>query len=93
MAGPPWWAWYDTARWKQLRLKVFERDRYRCQHTGCCKVEGNTSKLICDHIKPHRGNEHLFWNEANLQTLCKPCHDKTKQQEEQATRQTQGVWY
>jgi 5-methylcytosine-specific restriction endonuclease McrA len=56
-------------------------------------VEGNTSLLVCDHIKPHRGKEELFWDEGNLQTLCKPCHDSLKQAEEQASLQHRGVWH
>ncbi|WP_308302390.1 HNH endonuclease signature motif containing protein [Bacillus sp. V5-8f] len=27
-----------------------------------------------DHIKPHKGNQALFWDSSNWQTLCKPCH-------------------
>jgi hypothetical protein len=26
----------------------------------------------------------LFWDEQNLQCLCKPCHDRLKQKEERA---------
>ena len=88
----PWRAWYNTAPWQALRLKVFLRDLYTCRMPGCGRLEGNTSKLVCDHIKPHRGNALLFWDEANLQTLCKPCHDTLKRQEEQATKHHQGVW-
>lgn len=70
--------WYNLARWRKLRLATFVRDRFRCQMCG--RAEGRSSKLVCDHVKPHRGNEELFWDENNLQTLCKsPCHDKHKQ--------------
>ncbi|QIB32645.1 HNH endonuclease [Ancylobacter pratisalsi] len=78
----PWRAWYKTARWRALRLSVFSRDLFTCQMAGCGKVEGNTSKLVCDHVRQHRGDEALFWDERNLQTLCKPCHDRVKQAEE-----------
>lgn len=27
-----------------------------------------------DHIVPHRGDMGLFWQRANWQPLCKPCH-------------------
>jgi len=30
---------------------------------------------VMDHITPHRGDSDLFWNQANWQALCKPCHD------------------
>lgn len=93
MAEPPWKAWYRTARWAAVRQKVFLRDLFQCQRPECRRIEGNTSLLVCDHIKPHRGDAALFWEETNLQTLCKPCHDKVKQQEEQATLHQRGVWY
>ncbi|XUY28355.1 HNH endonuclease [Agrobacterium sp. rho-8.1] len=51
---------------------------------GCGKIEGNTSKLICDHVKPHKGDEVVFFDETNLQTLCKLCHDTLKQREERS---------
>nr|WP_246705146.1 HNH endonuclease [Rhizobium sp. RM] len=51
---------------------------------GCGRVDGNTSRLVADHKMPHRGDEQLFWNENNLQCLCKPCHDRLKQKQERA---------
>jgi 5-methylcytosine-specific restriction endonuclease McrA len=90
-SGPPWRAWYSTARWQALRRKVLLRDLFTC--SKCGRLEGNTSLLVCDHIKPHRGDERLFWDETNLQTLCKSCHDTIKQQEEQASLAHRGVWY
>jgi 5-methylcytosine-specific restriction protein A len=87
----PWKPWYRTARWWRLRRKVFLRDLFQCKHCG--RLEGDTSLLVCDHIKPHRGDEHLFWDEANLQTLCKRCHDVVKQKDEQASLHQRGVWY
>jgi 5-methylcytosine-specific restriction endonuclease McrA len=80
----PWRKMYGTARWRALRIKIFERDGYTCQWPGCGRVEGNTSMLIADHRTPHRGDERLFWDEGNLWTLCKPCHDGPKQRAEQA---------
>jgi 5-methylcytosine-specific restriction endonuclease McrA len=92
-SGPPWKAWYKTARWQRVRQAIFLRDRYTCQYRECGRLEGNTSRLVCDHIEPHRGNDALFWGEGNLQTLCKPCHDRLKQAEEQSSLHTRGVWY
>lgn len=37
---------------------------------------------IVDHVIAHRGNERLFWDEKNLQSMNKKCHDSTKQREE-----------
>lgn len=42
-------------------------------------------RLSADHIRAHRGDEHLFWDPANLQTLCtSPCHNSAKQREERS---------
>lgn len=87
---PPSHRWYRTARWQALRLRIFLRDLFICQK--CARPEGNTALLVADHIKPHRGDERLFWDEANLQTLCKECHDTMKRKEEQATLHQRGVW-
>lgn len=80
----PWRKWYGTARWRALRMAIFVRDGFTCQWPGCRRIEANTSRLVADHRKPHRGDEALFWDEENLQTLCKPCHDKHKQRAERA---------
>lgn len=29
-----------------------------------------------DHIKAHKGDPQLFWDENNWQALCKPCHSR-----------------
>lgn len=79
----PWRGWYSTARWRRLRLAIFDRDGFTCQWPGCGHVEGDPSKLVADHKQPHRGDEAMFWAEGNLWTLCKPCHDGPKQRAEQ----------
>ena len=78
----PWRKLYNTARWKRLRLVMFRRDHFICQM--CRRIESNTAKLVCDHITPHKGDEALFWDQGNLQTVCKPCHDSEKQKQERA---------
>lgn len=81
----PWRKWYSTARWRALRMHILIRDRFTCQWPDCGQVVGNTSQLVADHKEPHRGDQALFWDEGNLQTLCKPCHDRHKQRTERAT--------
>lgn len=76
----PWRKWYDTARWKRLRWAVLEEALFTCRFCG--HLEGEPSMLVADHIKPHRGDEQLFWDRGNLQCLCKGCHDRVKQAEE-----------
>jgi 5-methylcytosine-specific restriction enzyme A len=77
-------AWYKTARWHRLRWQVLARDLFTCQMCG--RLEGNTSQMVADHKVPHRGDEALFWDEGNIQCLCKACHDSAKQKEEAAVR-------
>ena len=76
-------AWYGTAAWQRLRWSILVRDLFTCRR--CQRVEADTSRLVADHVTPHRGDAGLFWNEANLQCLCKACHDSAKQREERAT--------
>jgi len=41
-----------------------------------CHSEGRIIRAtVVDHIKPHRGDQELFWDEHNWQPLCKKCHD------------------
>ncbi len=75
----PWRAWYNSARWKRLRMEVLEAALFTCQWLGCGRVEGDTALLVADHVVPHRGDEALFWDRGNLQCLCKDCHDTHKQ--------------
>jgi len=49
-----------------MRLRIFERDRWRCVF---CR---STADLTIDHIWPRaRGGTN---EESNLQTLCRPCN-------------------
>lgn len=49
-----------------------------------CEAQGRiTAATVVDHIKPHKGDQGLFWDRANWQALCKPHHDSTKQRAEQ----------
>jgi 5-methylcytosine-specific restriction endonuclease McrA len=80
----PYRRWYKTARWQRLSRSVIERDGFICQWPGCGKFEPKRSMLVADHRTPHRGDETLFWDENNLWTLCKPCHDSRKQREERS---------
>ena len=55
------------------------RARYLKAHPLCvqCLKEGHAvTATVVDHIRPHRGDPVLFWDEKNWQSLCKPCHEK-----------------
>lgn len=80
----PWRQWYKTAEWRKLRAKVLKRDLYTCQQTGILligKYPAANSPVV-DHIKPHRGDPTLFWDENNLQAMSKGYHDRLKQSQE-----------
>ena len=60
-------------RWQRARLL------FLAQHPWCeaCKRKGfYRPAQVVDHIKPHRKDYELFWEETNWQSLCKPCHDE-----------------
>lgn len=66
-------AMYYTARWKRIRMAILIRDGFKCQQCG--RIEADTSKLVANHIKPHKGNADMFHDSANIECVCKPCHD------------------
>lgn len=53
-----------------------------CAARGVAEPLGN----IGDHIVPHRGDERLRLDPANIQTLCKWHHDSEKQRSESSGR-------
>ena len=69
---------YD-ARWRRARAI------YLSAHPLCvmCHELGKlTPAGVVDHIRPHKGNQVLFWSEANWQALCAHCHDSHKKRQE-----------
>jgi 5-methylcytosine-specific restriction endonuclease McrA len=81
-ATQDWRAWYRTREWRRLRWRVLVAAAFTC--AMCNRLTGDTSKLVADHIEPHRGDAKLFWDEGNVQCLCKACHDGEKQRAERA---------
>lgn len=65
---------YNSKRWKTLRFKQLTKIPY-CQHCYRNKQQ-YVYASVADHITDHHGNERLMWDEGNLQSLCKPCHDR-----------------
>ena len=67
-----------TRRWEKARA------RYLSAHPVCveCEAEGRprTGNEV-DHIIPHMGDQKLFWDEDNWQTLCKTHHSQKTVQE------------
>lgn len=70
---------YKTKRWQRVRARQLNRQRYcECPHHKGKRVPADT----VDHKIPHRGDPKLFWDERNLQSMTKPCHDAHKQSQE-----------
>lgn len=78
--------WYNSERWRVLRLAILERDSYICQATGIllCGRAREANSPIVDHRVPHRDDPALFWDPDNLWAVSKAWHDKEKQRLERA---------
>lgn len=76
---------YSLPAWAFVRKRVFVRDLYTCQRCGCIVVEGKPQHpraAIGHHRRPHKGDRALFFDDANVETVCKSCHDTLIQREE-----------
>ena len=69
------WKQYQDPRWQKKRLKIMERDNFRCKS---CQSTDET--LNIHHIVPYRRDTKIWEYEDNeLITLCEICHsDITK---------------
>lgn len=66
-------------KWQKYRLS-FLRSNPLCSY---CMRDGRvTEATVVDHIEPHKGDQKLFWDTENHQSLCMPCHSSVKQREE-----------
>lgn len=63
-------------KWQKVS-KLFLDENPLCKF--CSDLGIITGAEVVDHIKPHKGNQELFWNPKNWQGLCIPCHNITKQ--------------
>ena len=53
---------------------------------GMCQAEGVVAAAtVVDHKIPHRGDQALFWDRGNWQSLCPTHHSRDKQREEQSS--------
>ena len=69
---------YKTARWQKLRAEQLQRE----PHCRMCAVGGYGSvATVCDHIERHGGDVIRFWA-GPFQSLCAPCHNRSKQRHE-----------
>ena len=68
-------------RWQKARATFLMRHPLCCY----CQALGRvTAATVVDHKVPHRGDQALFWDTANWQSLCANCHSSAKQQAEKS---------
>lgn len=61
------------------------RQVYLTTHPRCVMCGAPATHV--DHIIPHRGDDRLFWDQNNWQSLCAHHHNSTKQREERRQAQ------
>ena len=69
-----------TKTWIHTKREVLARDNYKCVEcgeNGKCDHCGHV-ELHVDHIESVLSRPDLFFEQSNLRTLCKNCHEKTK---------------
>lgn len=64
---------YDS-KW-QRESKAFLAD-----HPFCAACDSPAT--VVDHITPHKGDQHLFWDRGNWQPLCTSCHSRKTARED-----------
>ena len=66
-------SFYHSPEWQAVRLQVLDRDNYLCQ---VCKRAGRvTPATTVHHIIPVRVDYSKRLDPANLETICKACHN------------------
>lgn len=80
----PWRKWYMTKRWREMRKARFAEVGGICEQTGVLLVGRHPApdSPVLDHIRPHRGDERLFFDPGNVQLVSKAWHDSEKQKQE-----------
>lgn len=73
-----------TRRWERYR-KAWLAEHPICgdrastrstAHSRCWKERRVVAARHVDHITPHEGDQELFWDSANHQSLCASCHSR-----------------
>jgi 5-methylcytosine-specific restriction protein A len=69
-------------RWQVLSKQHLHRNPLceECKRRGVIKAATEV-----DHIKPHRGDQQLFWDQSNWQSLCDGCHNEKSAAENQGS--------
>ena len=68
MCRPDYSRLYSTKRWRVGR-RQFLAEHPWCAAQGCAMPATDV-----DHMRPHRGDKALFFDQTNWQPLCHACH-------------------
>ena len=52
----------------------------------CLMMDVVEAASVVDHVRSHKGDESVFFDSSNLQSLCKPHHDGAKQRMDKGGR-------
>ncbi len=68
-------------KWRKAREQHLDAHPFceRCERQGRLRAA-----TVVNHRKAHRGDQQLFWDRTNWESLCKPCHDGPTQAEERS---------
>ena len=67
-----WDSLHGSLEYREWRIGVFQRDRFKCQVCGVDKTRKNP--IHAHHIKPKKTYPELILDLDNGLTLCKKCH-------------------
>lgn len=68
-----------TTRWDKARL-AYLKAHPLCMR--CLQAGDYTAAEVVDHVVPHRGDQGLFWDVSNWQSLCTLCHNRKTSKED-----------
>lgn len=70
-------------RWARAAQDWLRRFPF-CAH---CMLRGKVvGASQVDHVQPHKGDQGLFWNEGNWQSLCIRCHSRKTRAEQRGVK-------
>tara|TARA_R100000808_G_C2146949_1_gene154862 strand:- start:2071 stop:2337 length:267 start_codon:yes stop_codon:yes gene_type:complete len=69
---------FDDPVYKEWRLSVYKRDKFRCQMPGC----KSKRQIQAHHIRKWSTASALRYDIDNGITLCRQCHDSISKAEE-----------
>lgn len=84
----PWRRWYNTQRWKALRLSQLMREPLckRCKDRGVVRAA-----TVAHHVVAHKGDGQLFFDAGNIASSCADCHDIDEQRIERGGKARQAI--